>query len=814
MTFINLSLLAGLGLAAIPVVLHLIMRSRPKRIEFPALRLLEAYRVANARQMKLRHLLLLLLRMTLLMVTVLALTRPSLPPARYGLAWYEWLLLSGVTTASVICYRWFARRVATQEAADFLLRERIARLRTITVVFGLLAILLIVAVPWGVRVRGEIQSPRNDLAADIPVAAAFVFDTSISMSYRYENVTRLERAQQIAKDHLQNMPSGSRVAVTSALPGDDIVFQADLAGAQSRIETLRTKSAIEPLNRILLRIIEAQRDDQQLVRNDLGTSGAGDAFSREVFIFTDFSKSAWLLPDESGLRDLLMQHNWLHVFLVDVSVPRPINLSLRNLKLSSDSIVAGRNIDLSIDVVRTEAAQTSANVEVFLLTENGEESRQASPVHVSLDSKSARARMLVPVGSGSEFLRGIVRISSLDPLKADDTLYFSLGVQPRPKVMLVADRIEDTLHLLAALESHEGGPSSQPNYDCRFVPLSQLHSQAVRSFDVVCLVNCQRPKRDIWESLHRFVDQGGALLTVVGGARRAVPHAWNVEESESVLPAQLLVTHRYQGQPQSLKFETGHPLMRAFDYDGEARAELLGIAIRRCWKVDRSVDAAVIMSYTGPNSSPALLERRVGNGRSLMLTTAVDYTPEHTQQWNELPASYTFIMLADGIIQYLTGATQQRRNFESGALIELQLPADRQFESYVLRRPGPRQTSDLLEPGQHSVLIDDADEPGHYRAWSPQEFGNFRSEFAVNMDNNETDLTPVSPAELEVMLGKDRFSVVQNPSELEEVLRIGRLGIEVFPILLGLLVILFCGEHLMANYFYDQDVIPGAADQG
>ena len=32
---------------------------------------------------------------------------------------------------------------------------------------------------------------------------------------------------------------------------------------------------------------------------------------------------------------------------------------------------------------------------------------------------------------------------------------------------------------------------------------------------------------------------------------------------------------------------------------------------------------------------------------------------------------------------------------------------------------------------------------------------------------------------------------------------------EVFPVLMGLLIVLFCSEHLMANFFYDEEPGPG-----
>ena len=61
MTFLHLSLLAGSALVAVPIILHLIMRKKPTRLEFPALRFVQKRADANRRRLRLRHLLLLLL---------------------------------------------------------------------------------------------------------------------------------------------------------------------------------------------------------------------------------------------------------------------------------------------------------------------------------------------------------------------------------------------------------------------------------------------------------------------------------------------------------------------------------------------------------------------------------------------------------------------------------------------------------------------------------------------------------------------------------------------------------------------------------
>ncbi|HUL49686.1 MAG TPA: BatA domain-containing protein [Gemmatimonadales bacterium] len=79
MTFLHPLLLAGLALAAIPALLHLLERQHPPEAEFPALRYLSEAERQSARRVRLRHLLLLVLRTALLVLVVLAAARPLVP---------------------------------------------------------------------------------------------------------------------------------------------------------------------------------------------------------------------------------------------------------------------------------------------------------------------------------------------------------------------------------------------------------------------------------------------------------------------------------------------------------------------------------------------------------------------------------------------------------------------------------------------------------------------------------------------------------------------------------------------------------------
>jgi hypothetical protein len=78
LSFLTPMLLGGATLVAVPILLHLIMRRKPVKREFPALRFLKARATANRRRLRLNHLLLLLLRIAALALLALALARPTL----------------------------------------------------------------------------------------------------------------------------------------------------------------------------------------------------------------------------------------------------------------------------------------------------------------------------------------------------------------------------------------------------------------------------------------------------------------------------------------------------------------------------------------------------------------------------------------------------------------------------------------------------------------------------------------------------------------------------------------------------------------
>ncbi|MFO0814812.1 MAG: BatA domain-containing protein [Gemmatales bacterium] len=76
LAFLSPWVLLGTLLIAVPIIIHLVMRKKPKLMIFPALELLQQRRKTNLRKLRIRHLALLIMRILLVALAALALARP------------------------------------------------------------------------------------------------------------------------------------------------------------------------------------------------------------------------------------------------------------------------------------------------------------------------------------------------------------------------------------------------------------------------------------------------------------------------------------------------------------------------------------------------------------------------------------------------------------------------------------------------------------------------------------------------------------------------------------------------------------------
>ena len=210
-------LLGGMAAAVVPVLLHLLMQGKPKLIEFPAVMFLLQKIETHRRNYRLKHILLLAMRILLFTLLGLALARPMLK------------LGDGLP--------FFSRN------PDGLMAQLVTTLGT----------------------------------QDAPIATAIVIDTSPRMNYMSENKTRLEEAQEFAHWILRQIPQNSSIAILSCDP-EAPVFQVDKLAAEGAVERLRITPMGRPVAEVVQNaaalLAESDLEQRELyVLSDLSLPG-------------------------------------------------------------------------------------------------------------------------------------------------------------------------------------------------------------------------------------------------------------------------------------------------------------------------------------------------------------------------------------------------------------------------------------------------------------------------------------------------------------------------------------------------------------
>ncbi len=775
------------------------MRAKPKKLVFPALRLIQNRKRTNSRRMRLRHLGLLILRMAVIGLLALAVARPSVPPADYSLHSGDWLRLSAIGIGCAGLYLFLIARWKGQKTSPHEFTYRRSMLRAGLGTAAVLLAALFVVWPYQRRIAAAITQPTVTADEFLPVAAVMLFDSSLSMQYRHESKTRLEVAQEIATKQIGSMPRLSRVALCDTAGEAQLRFSSDLGGVVKRISGLTAHVVNRPLDDRILAALEAQAADHEQTRSGEGAALAAagkEGILREVYVFTDLASNAWRKETSELLREKLEQMPGINVYVIDVGVLEPTNVALTELSLSEQIVAAGSSLELRAAVSKTGGEPEDRLVELSYenaaghLVKYGQQTVRVDPTSAA----TAAFSFQVPTGP---VVQGEVRLVSSDPLAFDDVRYFSVLVAPPTEILVVAKTRDDALYLVNVLAPPEIAAQGEARHRCKVISPSQLKTTDLTPYAVVCLVNVSDPEPAGWSKLENFAADGGGIAIFLGN--RVKHEAYLSDAAANVLPGKLRGQRPFN-TPTFLDLQNvNHPILKKFaDWGGG----LAAVEIKRCWRVDPGQVAGAVAPYTDRDRLPALVERSLGKGRVLALTTSID------RRWNDLPLDWGFAPLTYEMMRYLARSSQSLFNYTSGDDVILALNPAQRIPAYRLRKPGLQLLRNDIPPGTTSLIIPEVDQLGNYRVTGVETDAKFERGFSVNPPADESKLDRLSKEDLDAHLAPERYSIARDIENLQRNVKTGRLGREAFPLVVLFLLIVFVGEHVVANRFYEADQQP------
>lgn len=182
-----------------------------------------------------------------------------------------------------------------------------------------------------------------------------------------------------------------------------------------------------------------------------------------------------------------------------------------------------------------------------------------------------------------------------------------------------------------------------------------------------------------------------------------------------------------------------HPLLQPF-VTGRSSESLLSASFARYLLLQPTPrsqgETTAILSFE--SGAPALIERVVGRGRVLLYTSTLD------RDWNDLPIQPAFLPLVQQIVRHLSRAPLQKAETETliGQTRDIKLqPGDTRVE--VTLPSGKTRLFERLQ-GRKLLSFGETREPGFYRVATAGETGVLRprptEHFVVNIDPIESDL--------------------------------------------------------------------------
>lgn len=705
--FAHPALLAGLGLASVPILIHLLNRQRHKPMPWAAMRfVLAAYRKTR-RRVQLENLLLLLLRTAAILFLALAVTRPftgeasplaSLSEGRRDLA----LIVDGSASMG-----WRENTESVFESTVQRAREIVRKLSS----------------GRGDRVRLVFagQYPRL-LSWTTPEQALAVLDT------------------------LQ-APTDEPLDLAAAL--GDVLQQAQHGSGESEV------GGSKRLEVIVLSDLQARAFRPA---SDAPASAAAAAAARGDKASKDLPIDA-----RTALVDVLDELQKLDVAVVVEglagSQPIPANMGIASVEPLTRFSGPGQPAEIAVDV-QNFGPNAKNGVRVVLDVDG--ERRPNETTDVPARGHAQVVFSLTFKNAGEHVVTA--RLEEGDHLAFDNQRSRVVVVPPAVRVLLVNGapgsviEEDETGYLRAVIEPSDDviGSSANAPFDAREIQPDELSASDMdlTQFDVIWLANVESLPAPVVDKLETAIAGGRALIVSLGD--RVDATSFNTRlfraDGSGLLPAALEDRVAVQSRASSYfrvkTFDETHPAL-AFFADERFKPLFTEVPVYEFTAVRPLANARVLATLDDDGSHPLLVERAYDRGKVFLWTSTID------PLWTRLPESpATLVPLVHEWLRYAAARAEPPRNVAPGTPLSAETAL---FPRNVtLARPdGSRRPLDgdaiALTGGRWrlpNVPGKDTEAAGLYKL---EMEGAPSIAFAVNVDPLEGDLERIPRADLTAM---------------------------------------------------------------
>ena len=535
--------------------------------------------------------------------------------------------------------------------------------------------------------------------------AVILVDTSYSMGYG----DRWQKAQAAARDAIGRLSAGDKASLVFFAQGADVVVRS--AGDKGRLASA----------------LAAGKVGAGATRYATALKLAGSLLSesplprREIFLISDFQRRGW---DQSPGRDDVKLPDRTTLTPIDVASGDTANLSVTPVSLQRTRFENHDRVAVTAGLVN-HSAKPVANVNLSLEVDGN----VIQSLPVSAAAGGSASVTFAPFTVASRNMRATVKLPE-DALARDNVFHFVVSPL-EPVRAIVIDRAGadgEALYLMRALAIGEA-----PRVELSARAPATFSDADARAAQVV-VVNDVQVSDELADRLGRFVSAGGGLLIATG------PHATWPSRAAATVPALPgdIVDHTTSTPSRLGGLEYSHPVFELF------RAPRSGdFSVARFYGYRATTQAAGQVLARFDDGTPALLERRVGAGRTLLWTSTLDL------EWNDMPVKAVFLPFVHTLTKYLADYSESPASLTVGQVI----PAPRRIAARGAS--ASRGGTIAVAPSGARVSVDTEDgalelgEQGFYDVRTQGAGADAATVLASNVDLTESDLTPMDPRELQ-----------------------------------------------------------------
>jgi len=499
---------------------------------------------------------------------------------------------------------------------------------------------------------------------------------------------------------------------------------------------------------------------------------ANEQASRLVVLLTDGQSYGWRTASPGAWRDV---HNKvrqmpipaeLRVVLVDRGTQAVKNVSAESLTASRALAAAGDDVVLTAEMKNT--GQRAMPASLVTWRQDGQSLGVTSMP--ALDPQQATTVSMKCSFDSPGVYELTCTVDQTDDLTADNTARFVVEVTDQAAILVLdgaetADILRSqTAYILACLGSADSsGQWDQASvFRAKVVRAAALASQTFADFRCIVLADPPPLPEAVTARLAEYVRAGGGLWIALG--QRTDPDAFNrtfYGQGLSPLPLGRPVGDADDRE----RFEvihpptTRHPATLLLGDTKRLDLDRAGIYRRHLFADTQSYKNVSVLLRAGAGS-PLVVEKSLGKGRIIVQAVPLG------ARWTSLPTCQAFVVMVHEWLWYLVEPTVPQWNLNPGDALTVSFPAGtwRAQAKVDTPRGAPIELTGLRQNGRTVYSFTKALWAGPYRLILKTDDGATGTmPFHVRRDVAESDLTSLSPPQIQALAATGGLQFVSNP---------------------------------------------------